>query len=250
MKTRHGYKNATHTMAILIALFVMACSAPIFTRAAGESTYATDTQVSVNDITLTILAGGKAQSITYGATSMTVVAGSGNSLTIKTTNTNNILNNNGGLPTCDSMTITGGTVVITPGATGCPLPVTPPPTPAPAGVVLIPSASIPISNTVPTPPATQLSGGGVSNLVVPTSSFVFTKNLKKGMDDSDVAKLQVFLATHGFPVATSGWGSLAQPSTVFGSKTVAALKPFQLSVGLPATGYFGPMTRKYVNQSK
>ncbi len=75
----------------------------------------------------------------------------------------------------------------------------------------------------------------------------FLKNLRRGMDNGDVARLQAYLNTHGFPVATSGWGSRGQETTVFGAKTVRALVAFQASIGLPATGYFGPMTRAYIN---
>ena len=75
----------------------------------------------------------------------------------------------------------------------------------------------------------------------------FHKNLKKGMTDLDVARLQHYLNTHKFAVAKSGAGSLGNESTLFGAKTVAALKKFQKSLGLPQTGYFGPQTRAWVN---
>ena len=92
----------------------------------------------------------------------------------------------------------------------------------------------------------------VSNTVSAQASNVpvhitFTKNLKKGMDDPDVSQLQKFLDTHGFPVAHVGWGSLDKLATVFGINTVNALKQYQASVNLPATGYFGLMTRNYIN---
>ena len=77
--------------------------------------------------------------------------------------------------------------------------------------------------------------------------FTFSKNLKLGMNDPDVAELQKFLDTHGFPISKTGWGSFDQPSTIFGKKTKNSLALFQKSVHLPATGYFGPMTRVYVN---
>ena len=77
--------------------------------------------------------------------------------------------------------------------------------------------------------------------------FTFTKNLKRGMDDPDVSQLQKFLDSHDFPVATAGWGSLDQLATTFGKNTVTALKLYQTSIGLPSTGYFGTMTRAYVN---
>lgn len=81
-----------------------------------------------------------------------------------------------------------------------------------------------------------------------THAFVFNKNLKFGMDDPDVAELQKFLDTHGFPIATTGPGSLDQLSTIFGKKTKNSLILFQKSVHLLASGYFGPKTRAYVNK--
>ena len=115
-------------------------------------------------------------------------------------------------------------------------------------VFLIPSKPItpttpPVSSGTPTPPPTVPSVGPTQQ----SSGFVFTKNLKKGMDDADVSQLQEFLDAHGTPVATSGWGSVGHLATLFGAKTVLALKKYQKSVNLPATGYFGPMTRAYVN---
>ena len=146
---------------------------------------------------------------------------------------------------------------------------------------VVPPASAPILITIPVVVTTSTNGGGggssssantgvvgcVSNDLYspitgqkcpvqqtgstpsPSSApyLTFTKNLKEGMDDSDVARLEHFLNTHNFPVATTGWGSLNGETTVFGAKTVKALKLFQESINLPATGYFGPMTRAYVN---
>ena len=257
MKTHHGYKKVAHVGASIVALMLLMCSTPMNAQATGLSTYTTDTPVVINGITLTVAAGSTALSVTYSATTMRVVVGTGHSFTIKTTDTHNIMNNDGGLSQCKTMTITSGTVVITPGATGCPLPVAPTPTPTPVVVPLVSSTSAPvvsgtptqsiITPSTPTVSQTPVQTGDTTNIVASTASFTFTKNLKKGMDDGDVAQLEMYLDSHGFPVAPSGWGLLAQPSTVFGSKTVAALKRFQKSINLPATGYFGPMTRAYVN---
>ena len=79
-------------------------------------------------------------------------------------------------------------------------------------------------------------------------SFTFTKNLKKGITDTDVQQLQKFLDTHKFPVTTTGPGSIGKLTNLFGINTKAALARYQKSVGLPSTGYFGPMTRAYVNK--
>ena len=90
-------------------------------------------------------------------------------------------------------------------------------------------------------PATNIATGDTN------TSITFTKNLKKGMTDSEVAQLQKFLDIHGTVVATTGPGSLTQLSTYFGAKTKAALAQYQVSVGLPGTGYFGPKTMTFVN---
>ncbi|MEK9154586.1 MAG: peptidoglycan-binding domain-containing protein [Patescibacteria group bacterium] len=79
-------------------------------------------------------------------------------------------------------------------------------------------------------------------------SYSFTKSLTIGATGDDVKALQQFLNSKGFTVATSGAGSVGNESTYFGSKTAAALAKYQASVGIsPAVGYFGSITRNYVN---
>ncbi len=75
-----------------------------------------------------------------------------------------------------------------------------------------------------------------------TTNFLFTKNLKKGMTDPDVAKLQHYLGAHGFLVTPQG-----KETTTFGPKTKKELALFQKSVGFTSDGVFGTFTRKYVN---
>ena len=82
------------------------------------------------------------------------------------------------------------------------------------------------------------------------SSYAFTRNLTIGSKGSDVETLQHYLNTHGFPVVvTSNYaGSLGYETEYFGTATQAALAEFQKSVGIsPAVGYFGSITRKYLN---
>ncbi len=76
----------------------------------------------------------------------------------------------------------------------------------------------------------------------------FLKNLRMGAVDDDVKLLQQFLNTHGFLVAKSGSGSSGKETTHFGPATKKALIKYQLSVGLPGTGYFGPQTRVMVGK--
>lgn len=60
--------------------------------------------------------------------------------------------------------------------------------------------------------------------------------------------LQHYLNTHGFSVVvTPGYaGSLGYETQFFGPATRNALIRFQASHGIPATGFFGPITRGYI----
>lgn len=89
-----------------------------------------------------------------------------------------------------------------------------------------------------------------------TTAFVFTRDLYFGIRGDDVKVLQEFLNKLNFKLAEDGFGSLGNETNFFGSLTKAAVKKFQeahfeeilaplkLSQG---TGYFGPMTRKFIN---
>jgi surface protein len=86
--------------------------------------------------------------------------------------------------------------------------------------------------------------------VLPTVSPIqFLNNLKLGDNSMDVLKLQQYLNNHDSPVAISGLGSKGQETNYFGSLTKQALIKFQSMHGIPATGFFGPMTRGYVNSN-
>jgi chitodextrinase len=74
----------------------------------------------------------------------------------------------------------------------------------------------------------------------------FTRDLTIGSSGSDVKNLQVFLNDNGYPVSTTGAGASGNESLYFGGKTAQALARFQATAGLPATGYFGPLTRQYL----
>jgi hypothetical protein len=81
-----------------------------------------------------------------------------------------------------------------------------------------------------------------------TSGFQFTHTLGLGDDDPDVAQLQHFLDSHGFPVTTTGWGSLGQEATTFGKKTQIALAKYQKANSItPVTGMLGQKTMKFIN---
>lgn len=76
----------------------------------------------------------------------------------------------------------------------------------------------------------------------------FGNNLSLGDRNPEVTTLQHYLNTHGFPVvATPGYaGSLGYETQFFGPATRNALIKFQASHGIPATGFFGPITRGYI----
>lgn len=95
----------------------------------------------------------------------------------------------------------------------------------------------------------QAAAQGITIPGVASSSLTFTRNLTLGSRGPDVASLEHYLNTHGFAVvSTPGYaGSLGYETQYFGVKTQAALADFQKSVGIAATGYFGPITRAYLN---
>ncbi len=78
--------------------------------------------------------------------------------------------------------------------------------------------------------------------------FIFTKDLSYGMTDMEVKELQKFLNANGFPVASTGLGSVGNETIFFGSLTKNALAKYQKAHNIsPAVGYFGSITRKYIN---
>ncbi|MFA6459340.1 MAG: peptidoglycan-binding domain-containing protein [Candidatus Paceibacterota bacterium] len=113
------------------------------------------------------------------------------------------------------------------------------PTPTPS-VSLAQPANCP-AGMICTATATTGVGGVTSGLKL------FTKTLAFGIADIDVRALQVFLNTHGFVIANSGSGSPGNETSYFGNGTKAALVKYQASVGLPGTGFFGPLTIAKVN---
>ncbi|MBT4071283.1 MAG: peptidoglycan-binding protein [Candidatus Magasanikbacteria bacterium] len=78
--------------------------------------------------------------------------------------------------------------------------------------------------------------------------YTFTRNLKLEHVGEDVRELQKYLNKNGFFVSPKGYaGSIGNETEMFGYATQNALIKFQESVGLPAYGFFGPMTRALIN---
>ncbi|MEI6835773.1 MAG: fibronectin type III domain-containing protein [Candidatus Falkowbacteria bacterium] len=76
------------------------------------------------------------------------------------------------------------------------------------------------------------------------TKFIFKKDLKLGMVNSDVKELQKYLNANGFTVAKSGTGAKGKEIATFGPATKNALIKFQKAKNItPASGLFGPLTR-------
>ena len=79
-------------------------------------------------------------------------------------------------------------------------------------------------------------------------SGTFATDLTVGSSSADVKMLQAYLNAKGFMVAATGPGSKGNETMLFGPATQAALTKFQAAKGItPASGFFGPKTRAYVN---
>jgi hypothetical protein len=80
-----------------------------------------------------------------------------------------------------------------------------------------------------------------------TSAAVFIRNLSLRITGNDVKALQVFLIAQAKGPAATKLKAHGLTKN-FGILTFNALREFQKSVGIsPASGYFGPKTRAYVN---
>lgn len=81
-----------------------------------------------------------------------------------------------------------------------------------------------------------------------TTKYNFTRNLSLHATGKDVKALQQYLNTNGFLIAKTGAGSPGKENALFGTLTYKALVKFQKSLGWSGTGFFGPMTRDYINK--
>ncbi|MDB5204566.1 MAG: hypothetical protein JWP09_594 [Candidatus Taylorbacteria bacterium] len=80
------------------------------------------------------------------------------------------------------------------------------------------------------------------------SRFTFTKVLQFGDTNTEVLALQRFLNATGYTIAKTGAGSKGKETNKFGAATKAALAKFQKSHRInPPAGYFGLVTRSYIN---
>ncbi len=109
-------------------------------------------------------------------------------------------------------------------------------------LILLQEAMIREGKTATTPQTfvPQNSGGQASPQ---SSTLLFPKNLWVNMQDPDIKRLQVYLNSKGFVIATEGPGSLGNESDRFGNATIAALKKYQASIGVPQSGMLDEATR-------
>ena len=100
----------------------------------------------------------------------------------------------------------------------------------------------------PQVPNSNIQAPNNNQITNPNSlTSTFTRNLQTGSVGTDVKALQKFLNSHNFIITKTGPGSPGNETTKFGLLTKTALIKFQKSNNIsPAIGYFGPITRGFV----
>ncbi len=78
-----------------------------------------------------------------------------------------------------------------------------------------------------------------------SAQAAFTTYLTVGSRGADVTALQTWLISNGFDISAISSGAAAKG--YFGQQTKAAVVKYQASVGLPATGFVGPLTIAKLN---
>ncbi|PLX24909.1 hypothetical protein C0580_03740 [Candidatus Parcubacteria bacterium] len=82
------------------------------------------------------------------------------------------------------------------------------------------------------------------------ADYHFMRDLELGNEGDDVRALQEYLNQNGFYVSSSGVGSPGNESDYFGPATQEALARFQRANDIsPAAGFFGVITRTFVNEA-
>ncbi|MEA2715499.1 MAG: hypothetical protein QOG91_527 [Candidatus Parcubacteria bacterium] len=81
--------------------------------------------------------------------------------------------------------------------------------------------------------------------VAVAQNYQFSRDLSVGATGADVVNLQEWLLGQGYDIPSVR--SAAAPKGYFGLQTRAAVAAYQRAAGLPAYGFFGPLTRTRVN---
>jgi hypothetical protein len=212
--------------------------------------YNTNTLIGVEDTTSTYGVTWDTTALSDGDQTLIAVARdtAGNYAT-STARTVSILNTVSGGGSSATRSVTGGTVYTNSASTQTPTTPTPTPVVPPAPVFCPPGH---LFSTLTGQPCTTVTPTPITPTITPpttpTPTETFTKDLYFPLSDLEVKLLQQFLNTHGFIVARSGNGSPGQEITRFGPATRTALIAFQRANGIrPSIGYFGPLTRNFVN---
>src|SRR5438132_595473 len=80
------------------------------------------------------------------------------------------------------------------------------------------------------------------------NGFTFSNNLSLGSKGSDVVELQTWLIANGYDIPTISSGGTTKG--YFGLQTKSAVILYQRALGLPTFGFFGPLTRKHINNGE
>ncbi len=83
------------------------------------------------------------------------------------------------------------------------------------------------------------------SVIASAQTSAFSTNLSVGKSGTDVSVLQTWLIAHGYHIPSIESGKISKG--YFGSQTKAAVIAYQTKVGLPMTGFVGPLTRGKLN---
>jgi murein L,D-transpeptidase YcbB/YkuD len=112
-----------------------------------------------------------------------------------------------------------------------------------AGYIL-PQQILTVLNSLKVEPSSAASTTAI--IPIEKSAYQFTRNLMIGSVGADVTALQKFLVAQGAGPAAQAL-STHGTTKVFGQLTKAALIEYQKKSGIvPASGYFGSLTRAYI----
>jgi hypothetical protein len=241
----------------------------------NDVTLTTSTNIYVGGYTLNVTGSSAViESITVGASNFSVTLGNGSSIKVSSAGLQELTPSSQtgvseSVCTDSESSITlaysgVGTITntITPESTQCDGGVSEPePTPTPSSSGSSGSRSR-NTNIVPTAPIVvpNCPVGFVCTPVQPITTPIqtpttnqnnFTRSLTVGNTGPDVKSLQQYLNSKGFFVAISGPGSPGNETEKFGALTRSALARFQSANGIsPAIGFFGPITRSFIQNKK